>query len=96
MAKQQEKVFADGFSFKRRDNAPEFVVGRMSIKIDDAIAFMKQKESNGWINLNINQARSGSYYVELDTYTPEAGNAKGKPSKAQPVTIPDDGEDVPF
>ena len=33
-----EKVFADGFIFKRNDNAPDFVVGRMSIKIDDAIS----------------------------------------------------------
>ena len=24
---QDEKIFANGFSFKRRDNAPEFVVG---------------------------------------------------------------------
>ena len=24
---QKEKVFADGFSFKRKENAPEFVVG---------------------------------------------------------------------
>ena len=23
----EEKIFADGFSFKRNDNAPEFVVG---------------------------------------------------------------------
>ena len=37
----QEKVFADGFSFKRNENAPEFVVGRLSIKVEDAVAFMK-------------------------------------------------------
>jgi len=29
----EEKVFADGFSFKRNDNAPEFVVGKQSIKL---------------------------------------------------------------
>ena len=40
---QQEKVFADGFLFKRNEKAPDFVVGRLSVKVDDAIAFMKEK-----------------------------------------------------
>ena len=65
---QDEKIFANGFSFKRRDNAPEFVVGRLSLKVDDAMAFVKEHMKNGWINFNVNQARSGNYYVELDTY----------------------------
>lgn len=68
---QEEKVFANGFSFKRRDNAPDFVVGRVSIKCDDAVAFLREHHKNGWVNLNINQAKSGSYYVELDTFVPE-------------------------
>ena len=42
-----EKIFADGFSFKRRDNAPDFVVGRISVKVDDAIAFMKKHHKGG-------------------------------------------------
>mgnify|MGYP003642648376 CR=1 FL=1 len=66
---QDEKVFASGFSFK---NAPEFVVGRLSLKVDDAMAFVKEHMKDGWINLNVNQARSGNYYVELDTYEPKA------------------------
>ena len=68
---QDEKVFASGFSFKRRENAPEFVVGRLSLKVDDAMAFVKEHMKDGWINLNVNQARSGNYYVELDTYEPK-------------------------
>lgn len=34
---QKEKIFADGFSFKRNENAPDFVVGRMSVKVEDAV-----------------------------------------------------------
>ena len=37
---QDEKVFADGFSFKKKPNAPDFVVGSISVKVDDAIAFL--------------------------------------------------------
>ena len=50
----EEKVFADGFSFKRQENAPDFVVGRLSVKCDEAVAFMKSHQKNGWLNLNIN------------------------------------------
>ena len=76
---QDEKIFANGFSFKRRDNAPEFVVGRLSLKVDDAMAIVKEHMKNGWINLNVNQARSGNYYVELDTY--EAKSEETPPKK---------------
>ena len=27
MSEQKEKVFANGFMFKRNDNAPDFIVG---------------------------------------------------------------------
>lgn len=69
---QEEKIFADGFSFKRQENAPDFVIGRLSMKVEDAIAFIRQHEKRGWINLNIKTARSGNHYVELDTYEPKA------------------------
>jgi len=66
-----EKVFANGFSFKRREGAPEFVIGQQSIKVDEAIAFLKENQKNGWVNLNVNKARSGKLYVELDTFEPK-------------------------
>lgn len=76
----EDKVFADGFSFKRRDNAPDFVVGQMNVKVDDAIAFLKNNNKKGWCNMNINKARSGNYYVELDTWEPKV---KGEPRKQE-------------
>lgn len=89
----QEKIFANGFTFKRRENAPEFVVGRMSMKSDDAIAFIKEHTKNGWVNLEIKTARSGNYYVELDSYDgkPSASTAQSAP-KAAPVA----NDDIPF
>lgn len=81
---QDEKIFADGFSFKRNDNAPDFVVGRLSMKVDDAIAFMREHDKKGWINLNIKTARSGNHYVELDTFEPKGSSGKGNDSKSAP------------
>jgi uncharacterized protein YgiM (DUF1202 family) len=67
----EEKIFANGFIFKRNEKAPEFVVGRLSMKVDDAIAFMKEHQQNGWVNVQIKYARTGNPYVELDTYQVE-------------------------
>ena len=90
----EEKIFAEGFSFKRRENAPEFVVGRQSIKVDEAVAFLNKHAKNGWVNLDIKQGRSGNYYVELDTFEPKGKGAapSPKPTKAEPEA----DDEVPF
>jgi hypothetical protein len=84
----KEKIFADGFSFKRNENAPDFVVGRMSIKVEDAVTWLKSNASNGWVNLDIKTSQSGNYYCELDTWKPT--NNTEKP-KSEAVS-----EDLPF
>jgi hypothetical protein len=88
-----EKVFADGFSFKRNENAPDFVIGRLSLKVEEAIAFIKEHEKRGWLNLNIKTARSGNHYVELDTFEP-----KGKEEEPAPKSKSKKGsnEGLPF
>jgi hypothetical protein len=63
-----EKVFADGFIFKRNKNAPTFVIGNLSLNAKDAAEFIAKHSKNGWVNLKINQAQNGKYYVELDTW----------------------------
>lgn len=80
----KEKVFADGFRFERKEDAPEWVVGRLSIKIEDAAEFMAKHEKKGWLNLNVLKARSGNYYLELDTYEPKGKN--DEPKQAEPVS----------
>jgi len=64
----EEKIFADGFSFKRRDDAPKFVVGRQSIKVADAIEFLNKHQKNGWVSIDINIAKNGNYYCQLDNW----------------------------
>lgn len=91
MAEQKEKTFADGFVFKRREDAPDFVVGRVSVKVDEAIAFLRNHQKNGWVNLDVKTARSGNYYMELDTFEPKA---KGEaPPKAKKEEV---NENLPF
>jgi len=99
---QDEKIFADGFLFKRNEKAPEFVVGRMSIKIEEAVAFMKKHEKGGWVNLDVKTARSGNYYIELDTFESKGKEsavdkyeAKAKPT-VQKQQQEEEEEDLPF
>jgi len=74
----EDKIFADGFIFKKRETSPDWVIGNLSVKVDEAIAFIKNHEKNGWVNLNINQSQGGKYYVQLDTFVPKAKEAVAK------------------
>jgi len=87
-----ETIFADGFIFKRKENAPEFVVGSQSIKVEEAIAFLKSNEKNGWVNLDIKQSKGGKYYCQLDTWQP-------KPKKVEEdvmEVVSDNPNELPF
>lgn len=88
-----DKIFADGFIFKQpRPNAPEWVVGSLSLKVEDAIAFLQEREKKGWVNLNINIAQSGKPYVALDTWEPDGSRSNTKPEYDEPQTqVTEDG-----
>ena len=88
---QEEKIFADGFLFKRNDKAPEFVIGRLSIKVDEAIAFIKENQKAGWVNLDVKKARSGNYYIELDTFESKQSNQQQSTQQQE-----EDDPDLPF
>ena len=99
MSQEQEKIFADGFIFKKNPKAPEFVIGRVSVKVDEAIGFLKANEKNGWVNLDIKEARSGNHYIELDTFVPSNDSAVSKyEAKAKaPAPVPTaEVPDLPF
>jgi hypothetical protein len=80
----EEKIFADGFMFKpKRDDAPEWVLGRLSIKVEDAVAFLKANAKGGWVNIDIKKGKSGKEYCELDTWQPnKAANTEAAPQVA--------------
>ena len=93
----QDKIFAQGFSFKRSANAPEFVVGKQSIKVDEAVAFLQANQKNGWVNLEVKQAKNGNFYMELDTWQPTGGNAPAGASNANNPFAPTTSEGgLPF
>lgn len=86
---KKDKVFAKGFNFKRSENAPEWVVGKLSIKLEDAMPFLTQNQSGDWVNLSIARGQQGNYYIELDTWKP-TGQASA------PVQTKSSSKDLPF
>jgi hypothetical protein len=86
-----DKIFADGFHFdKPRENAPSFVLGRISVRVNDAITFLNDhKNERGFVTIDVKESKAGNVYCELDTYRPTN----------KPVEYPTDEinpDDIPF
>lgn len=82
-----DKIFADGLMFnKPHENAPEFVKGGISVKVEEFKAFLdKHKDTDGWVRLDLKKGKeSGKLYFELNTWKPPAKSEGLEP------------EDIPF
>ena len=86
----KDKVFADGFIFKRRQDAPDFVIGNISVKVEEAVAFLNANQKNGWVNLNVLNSQAGKPYIELDTFVPKKqGGTSEAATSGAPAPLPD-------
>ncbi len=94
-----EIKYAIGFFFnKKRDNAPSFVLGSMSISKEKAIKWLQEQEadSKGYIRLKINEGKEKPY-VALDEWKP--GQEKKEKDTIQYPSEEDDAIDlsnIPF
>lgn len=97
-----EKIFADGLRFtERADPMPQFIKGRLSIKVPDFISFLEKHQSNaGWVNITIKESTKGNIYCELDTWTPtKKDEVKTEVEEKEPCIDPNTGVDcssIPF
>lgn len=82
-----DKIFVDGFRFERpREGSPEFVKGKLSIKVPEAIAFLTLHQTNaGWVNIDLKKSKKGTLYLELNTFSPK-----------KPEEDKIDEKDIPF
>lgn len=81
---------AEGFFFERpRPNAPEFVKGRMSVKVDEAILFLQEfKNEGGYVNLDLLLSKNGeNLYFKLNEW---------RPTPKEGIIYPEKAEDVKF
>jgi hypothetical protein len=84
----KERIFAKGFYVKQNPQAPDYVIGNLSIKADEAIEFIKEHTNDrGWVNLSMMKSKEeGKAYIELNTYEP----------KQQETFVPDAPQDDPL
>ena len=70
-------VFAKGISFfKPHQNAPDFVIGNISIKGAELVPWLRENHKalankDGYINLSVKMSKSGRPYVCVDSYKPK-------------------------
>ena len=89
-----EQKFAKGIFFERpNEKAPEFVKGKMSIKVDEAVEFLKEvKNEKGYANFDLLKSKDGTkLYFTLNDWKPEV--KAEAPSYPQEELNP---QDIPF
>ncbi len=84
-----EKVFAEGIYFNpKHENAPEFVLGSLSINRNKLIPWLENQKENkaGYVKISILLSKSsGKPYCELDTWEP---NQQAAPKPQTQVFAP--------
>jgi hypothetical protein len=81
-----EKTFTDGLIVKRAENAPDFVLCNISIKVEDFTKWMKDHQDKGWVNISLLMSKGGKPYGVKDTFKPK------EESSTEPVIE----DDLPF
>jgi hypothetical protein len=69
-----EKIFAQGMIVKDRGNAPEWMIAKVSIKVEEFIQTLQQNSDNGWVNIQLKVSQGGKSYAEIDTWKPNQDN----------------------
>jgi len=69
-----DTIFAKGLIVKRRDNAPEYVLCNLSVKVSEFIEFLQQHAQDDWVNIECKvSGKTGKPYAQLDTWRPNQG-----------------------
>ena len=76
------KDFIDGLFVKQpRENAPDFVKGRLSIAVEKFIPYLQSKaNAKGYVNIDLLESKEGMLYAKLNDWKP-SGEAKPEPAE---------------
>jgi hypothetical protein len=68
-----EKKFAKGlYANKPKQGAPDFVISRMSVKVDDFIAFLNEhKNEKGYVNIDQLAGKEDKFNFVLNEFKPK-------------------------
>jgi len=90
----KQKIYAKGMYYDLpREGAPNFVLGRISFKVTDAIAFLQENvNEKGYVNCDIKKGKDKPY-VELNTWKKEENKSE---SSVENSIQEIDGDQIPF
>ena len=74
----EEAKFPKGlFINSKRENAPDFVLGSLSVKRDEFISWLKEQKVNekDYLNIDILKSREGKTYLKLNEWQPKEFNS---------------------
>lgn len=78
-----EKKFIDGLIVKPpRDGAPDYVVGKLSIRREALIEWLNQQDSE-WVNADIKVGQGGKWYAQVDEWKPDRQRGGGSGGRQQ-------------
>lgn len=94
--------FADGmYVDKPNPKAPEWIKGKISIKVDEFIPFLEaNKNVGGFVNIDIKEAKTGKLYASLNEY--KKGTLKDptiteeEAIASMPPVVEEPANDIPF
>ena len=77
-----EKKLIDGLIAKKpHENAPDFLIANVSIKVEELKKFLDDNQENGWVNIDIKESKGGKYYADLNDWKPDASMKKEEPKE---------------
>tara|TARA_B100000900_G_C20289555_1_gene597502 strand:+ start:339 stop:638 length:300 start_codon:yes stop_codon:yes gene_type:complete len=99
MSNKKEAIYPDGLILKKKDTDPDWVIGKLSFKVEEFIKFLTKYEKKGWVNVEMKIGKeSGKPYTELDTWEPQpqGDTPKKTVAKSKPQEVESPAEDLPF
>lgn len=90
------KEFIDGlFVNQRRENAPEFVKGSLSIAVDKFIPYLQAKaNAKGYVNIDLLESQEGNLYAKLNDWKPTEKFVKNDEGKIGVEKEMEEGEEI--
>ena len=65
-----KEEFPQGLIIKKPDNAPDFVIAKMSIKKDEFIKYLHDQDGE-WVNFDLLNSKQGKPYAKINTWKPQ-------------------------
>lgn len=88
---ENKKEYIEGlFVNQPRENAPEFVKGSLSFKVDKFIPYLQSKaNAKGYVNVDLLLSKEGLLYAKLNDWKPS-----GEMKENETIDLPEEDEEV--